>query len=243
MCPETWPRGEVDRYWFAKGKEKSAIMSAGRFLLPLLSGLWLVAVCAGMFAFWDYSFTQGEASATPVEFPRGSLVTRIDGQPCLIMFVHPMCGCTNASVKQICRLLQDIRSTGHSVPHLTFVVRQPSRTEPAWCSTSVLQLCGSIPGASVIQDYDGHESRRFGVTTSGTCCLFNRNGQRTFVGGITIARGHEGPAPGASQLKTAITDQRVIDEGFPVFGCALFSETQESEQQITSRRDRSSMIR
>ena len=208
-------------------------MSAGRLTLSLFCGLWLMAVCSGMVAFYDYSFTQGASPATPASFPKQSRLPRIDGQRCLLMFVHPMCGCTNASVEQIRRLYHDIQAAGHSVPQLTFVIRQPSATEPAWSSTSVLQLCNSVPGASLIQDYDGSESRLFGVTTSGTCCLFDNNGQRIFVGGITIARGHQGPAPSAWQLKRAITEGHITDEHFQVFGCAMFSATQETGQPMT----------
>src|SRR6185436_17481287 len=57
-----------------------------------------------------------------------------------------------------------------------------------------------IPGAIVVADDDARERSLFGTYTSGDVLLYSSDGRLLFHGGITAARGHEGPSAGSERI-------------------------------------------
>ncbi|HZH04228.1 MAG TPA: RedB protein, partial [Myxococcaceae bacterium] len=78
----------------------------------------------------------------------------------------------------------------------------------------------AIPGVRVREDKDRVEARRFGATTSGQVLLYGVDGGLAFAGGITGARGHEGPNAGADRLLALLRGKGAPAQA-PTFGCDL----------------------
>jgi hypothetical protein len=198
--------------------------------------IWLAMTICTMGSFWVYESTPGTASAIAAVAPQDSSIRLANDRQTLVVFVHPKCVCTNATLLELSRILQQIDLTAQ--PKCIFVLRQPAESRSAWMNTPIEQLCRAIPEATVLHDFDGVEARRFGVTTSGTCILYTSNGQRIFCGGITASRGHQGPACGQDLLLQRMTASaadpelcgiEISDQSqdqCPAFGCPLFRPDQ-----------------
>lgn len=78
-------------------------------------------------------------------------------------------------------------------------------------------------GAKVHLDAAGAEQLRFGARTSGQVLVYDADGRLALAGGLTPARGHQGPNPGAAALAALLTEGKsaMQDADWPVFGCSL----------------------
>ena len=135
-----------------------------------------------------------------------------------MMFVHPRCPCSRASVGELARLLVQDRGLG-SV-HVLFI--NPPGMSPDWARTVLWEQAALIPGVTVQLDQNGVEAKRFGVETSGQTLLYDASGQLLFEGGITISRGHSGDSPGRSAVLALLSEGNAELSQTPVFGCPLF---------------------
>ena len=145
-------------------------------------------------------------------------MTLIPNTQTLVMFAHPLCPCTQASVSELERVL--VHAPSSTQCRILFV--HPGREQPGWGRSDLWDRAASIPGAIVESDVLGIEARRFHVGTSGHVLLYDASGMLLFSGGITGLRAHEGDNFG----KTALLDRlfgRVHEfEQAEVFGCPLF---------------------
>jgi hypothetical protein len=105
---------------------------------------------------------------------------------------------------------------------------KPESTLPyEWEKTDLWASAQAIPGVSVREDNEGLETKRFRAASSGQTALYSKDGKLLFSGGITSARGHEGDNAGRSAIVALLTDRETITAQTPVFGCALFSGSEE----------------
>jgi len=81
---------------------------AGSLALPIVFVLWLALACAGMAALWLYSITAGKEGAPPDRWPASSSLQRAPGASTLVMFVHPRCPCSQASISELAVLLAPV---------------------------------------------------------------------------------------------------------------------------------------
>jgi hypothetical protein len=184
------------------------------------AALWMICVVAGLSIVWAYDNTPGQAGDSPAQWPVESrLVRAIDG-PTLILFAHPQCSCTRASLGEFAEILA--RATR---PPRTYVVfMKPYGFGLDWEKTDLWKTATSLPGVSVIRDDEGVEATRFGVLTSGQTVLYDATGALVFSGGITGARAHAGNNAGRASI-VALLNQQATDLSLTsVFGCALFAE-------------------
>src|SRR2546422_955144 len=63
--------------------------------------LWLAAVSAGSLAMLRYANTPGHTAQAPLQWSAGSLIARDSQRATLVMFVHPRCPCSRASVGEL----------------------------------------------------------------------------------------------------------------------------------------------
>ena len=80
-------------------------------------------------------------------------------------------------------------------------------------------------GVRVHLDAEGAERRRFGIHTSGQVLVYDAAGRLAFAGGVTAARGHEGPNPGQAALTALLRDGSPASSNWAVFGCPLAVES------------------
>lgn len=181
--------------------------------------VWTVAVAAGFWALWSYASSPGRLDNPPESWPAESLVPHTAGRWTLVMFVHPRCPCTQASLAELERL--QARSAG--LIDLRIVSLLPPGTDSDWSDTPLSRRAALLPGALLFTDTDGHESRRFHAHTSGETLLYNPAGRLAYHGGITAARGHEGDNPGSDAIASLVSGGDAPTT-CPAFGCPLFRD-------------------
>jgi hypothetical protein len=181
--------------------------------------LWSGAVGGGFAALARYKNTPGEPGLSPADWPAGTHVALARGRDTLLMFAHPQCPCTRASVAELARLMHQV---GDRVEAHVLVLK-PEGGEAGWEKTDVWTRSAEIPGVSVAADPDGREAARFGASTSGQVVLYDPGGRLLFRGGITGARGHEGDNAGRDHMAALIRTGSADARESRVFGCALFA--------------------
>lgn len=171
------------------------------------------------------------------EWPASTKLTKVTNVGHLIVFVHPYCPCTTATLRN----LEDaLDSTNHTV---SIVQLRTARLESLHVPVPSIARIVDKNGWSLVLDNEGVEASTFGATTSGECMLFTPSGALLFAGGITASRGHQGDNQGLATLKglmqqispkmggDASPNEAVYASknskwaNFPTFGCPLFGET------------------
>jgi len=168
-----------------------------------------------------YQMTPGSASAASSETQgSGSPGVAATNRYTLVLFLHPQCGCSRATVEELDQLMTHCRDR----LHVAVYVLQPSQESEAWSRTSLWSGAAAIPGVEVHADRDGIFADRFGARTSGEAFVYDATGQLRFAGGITGSRGHAGDNAGLAAVMELVqqpTHAPVSVVRTPVFGCAL----------------------
>ena len=190
-----------------------------RYFPSFLASIWLAAVSAGVGALWAYDYTPGGDAGVPSHWPSQSEITPDAKQPTLIMFAHPKCPCTRASLGELMVLMTHCQ---HRV-NARVVFFRPKRSGADWLNTDLWRSAEAIPGVSVQADEDGDEAARFHVTTSGHVVLYDVRGKLLFSGGITSSRGHSGDNAGRADVMQLLHHELPAATEAPVFGCSLLN--------------------
>ena len=185
--------------------------------------IWLLAVSSGVAALWSYSYRSSVQDTSVSVWPADTKLVHDTTRPALVVFVHPQCPCTRATLSQ----LQAVRQLSHVPFRLLVTVCQPQSGQP-WRRTRLQQQAAQLHPDVLADDPGGREAQRFGADCSGTCLLFSANGRLLFRGGITESRGHAGACVGSQQLLASLNDsadgrQRAGVSENPVYGCSLVS--------------------
>ena len=177
--------------------------------------VWGVVVGGGFVAMARYKATPGVMAEAPARWPEGTRLARAEGRPTLVMFAHPRCTCTRASLAELRKLAAE-RSFDIVIAFLS-----PKGAPADFVQSDLWTSANAIPGARVVRDEGGALAARFGAGTSGATLLYARDGALLFRGGITPSRGHEGDSFGKERV-LALLDGRPADRSdAPVFGCQL----------------------
>jgi hypothetical protein len=135
----------------------------------------------------------------------------------LLMFAHPHCPCTEASVSELARLMS--RYAGRLDARVLLV--DPPDVAAGWDDTLLSGRAGAIPGVWLGHDKGGREAARFAARVSGFSLLYDAEGRLLFAGGLTAMRGHEGDSLGLRQIAAAVEGRPLETRQGPTFGCAL----------------------
>ncbi len=183
----------------------------------VLAAVWLVVVLTGSLLMAQYSQTAGAAGEAPVQWPAASVVLRDSTRAQLVMFLHPRCPCSRASISELEQIVAHCQ--GKFSAQVLFI--QPEGVAEDWVKTDLWHAAAAIPGVKVGIDYEGQEARRFQAITSGQTLLYAAAGGLMFQGGITLARGHAGDNPGRDAIESLLNQTTTHSLSTPVFGCAL----------------------
>ncbi len=175
--------------------------------------LWAFFVLAGLGALMNHQAASGRPADPPGRWPsgleRGSNFT-------LLLFAHPHCPCTRATLRQLERRLQPLKAQLK-----TFVVFvKPPDTEQDFHLDELWELSQSMSGVTTLCDDDGRWARAFGCYTSGQALLYGPDGGLRFAGGLTASRGHEGDSIGLEAVETLGRAATVTE----VYGCPLSTQ-------------------
>ncbi|MDB5332995.1 MAG: hypothetical protein JWP03_4146 [Phycisphaerales bacterium] len=192
-----------------------------RIASALVAIAWAAAVAFGTSRLWTYESTPGSPARPPIAWPADSHVVPQSGLPTLVLFAHPHCPCSRATVGELAKLMTDCRGKLTA----TVLVLRPQGVKEGWERTDLWNSAAAIPGVSVVSDAAGTESRRFGAVTSGQVLLFAADGRLLFSGGITESRGHSGDNAGRSAVAALVlgTGRAAQPASAPVYGCPLFN--------------------
>jgi hypothetical protein len=181
---------------------------------------WLLAAGTGFVWILNYQSTSGVAGTAPEHWPAGAQITLDSQHDTLVMFAHPQCPCTQASMEELNRLLA--RTEGKVAARVLFF--KPSNFSGDWVHSDLWKSAAAIPGVVVCEDTNGMQARLFGAETSGDVLLYDTHGQLLFNGGITGSRGHAGENDGENTIIARLQGQTVSLKQTPVYGCSLLGK-------------------
>ena len=200
------------------------------FIATLFGATWLAALAFGGRTLFRYETTPGRVGSVAPTWPSVSIVPRQTDKPTLLMFAHPHCPCTRASIGELAQIMA--HALGKVNAYVLFV--KPPNAGADWDDTDLRSSAAAIPSVTVVTDENGKEAARFGAETSGHTLVFDRNGTLVFTGGITASRGHAGDNAGESAVLAALNQQAVDRARTPVFGCSLTKRASNPERKLCS---------
>jgi len=195
--------------------KKPLSLNWSRFRFGLLA--WAVALVCGFGWIISYQMRAGTPANAPREWPDAVGLPFDAHRYNLVMFAHPKCPCTAASLEELKVVLTQGR--GEIKSSICFI--EPEGVPGDWAQTRLVREARSIPGLNVVMDPTGAITTKFGAMTSGQVLLFDDHGHRVFSGGITAARGHQGDNRGRTLVLTLANGGTCDLPQTPVFGCAL----------------------
>jgi hypothetical protein len=183
----------------------------------VVSVLWLAVVGVGSGMLWKYSNTPNTDPTPPANWPATATIPRMNGRATLVMFVHPQCSCTSASMSDLAVLMAHCQGLVNA--HVIFF--RPSGSREDWTHSDLWKAAAIIPDVTVQADEDGREARLFHAETSGHTALYDAQGRLVFDGGITASRGHEGGNDGSEAIVALLHGKTPERAQTPVYGCLI----------------------
>jgi hypothetical protein len=220
--------------------------------------VWLVAVVSGTVVLLQYQMTPGRpATVSAAEAAVSVPVTQsppagpnpsanpsqplsqskpvpsippllASDKPTLLMFAHPKCSCSMASIEE----LDDLMVRCGDRVHARVILFQPIDQPADWSNTRLYYRAQSIRGVQIEHDLNGALAQRFGAHTSGQVFLYDPQGQLLYSGGITGSRGHVGDNAGLDAVMDLLLHPdrpHATPIKFAVFGCSLSHPTRTPE--------------
>ena len=182
--------------------------------------VWVFLLLAGIGWLERYSHTPGEQASIPAMWPQKSQLNR-SSHPTLLVFFHPECSCSEATMSELDRLLVKIPKSTNV--YAVFV--QPDGWSEAETKGDLWKRATKIPNVKTFIDRRRTEATLFGTLTSGHTLLYDKGGKLIFSGGITSARGHEGDNEGEDAIVKLFNSSAPIELARArVFGCELFEK-------------------
>lgn len=181
--------------------------------------LWLGALIFGFYQLSQYEYTSSRALQATASWPTESSLTLSSKGSTLLVFLHPHCPCSQATLSELER---QQRYWPKSL-HLTFVFIQSPKQSREWVQGALWDRAGRFAKSQRRIDRNGREAFLFGASNSGEAHLFDSSGRSLFVGGVTSSRGHEGVSLPGRDLLARIENEIATPCEHPVFGCELFA--------------------
>lgn len=182
-----------------------------------LCAVWLTVVIGGLCRVESYGQTAGQTGTVKDHWPSGTQLTLNHEVPTLVLFLHPQCPCSRATLGELEVLLTHCQN--RVVANVVFL--QPDGFSNDWVETDLWHAAARIPGATAIRDEGGREMNRFGARVSGETLLYQVSGELLFHGGITASRGHHGDNKGRAMIEALLTGHTAPTAETPVYGCSL----------------------
>ncbi len=215
---------DLPGFFRSRGGGFSGTKPSGGVWLALI--LWLALLAGALVGISYHTHRPGPSAAASARWPLNSRIPRDATVPTLVLFAHPHCPCTRATLGELAVLMAQAQGKLHA--EVCFL--KPVQTPEAWTNTDLWRAAAAIPGVSVQEDRDGLEARLFGAETSGEARLFQTDGRLEFQGGITASRGHAGDNDGRAAIAALVAGEHPAMVRTPVFGCSLFATNCRKEE-------------
>lgn len=179
--------------------------------------LWLALALYGSILLWNFNLEPGSSPAAESQWPAGSALSPPRGGPAIVLFLHPLCPCSRATVDELAVLMS---RADHPFEVRAVFVGGPDGVPVE--QSDLWRQVKTLPRVTLHKDPDGAEAALFHSETSGDAFLFDGAGRLQFRGGLTAARGHAGDNFGVDSIARFLNEgQSSSSPGGPVFGCAL----------------------
>jgi hypothetical protein len=180
-----------------------------------LLAVWPLLVIPGFVFIEQYSNAPGRLAEPPRTWPESVGVARTAGLATVVMLAHPRCPCTRSSLRELARLMAQVRGRAEAV--VLFV--DPVGAD--WAKTDLWDLAAGTPDVRALLDPGGVIANQFGAYTSGQVLLYDTAGTLAFNGGVTPSRGHDGDNTGRAAIATILNTGEPAAATSSVFGCEL----------------------
>ena len=176
-------------------------------------------IVSGSVKILDYSNRPGESGDVPERILKlNELENALSpSAPTLLLFLHPHCPCTKATIKN----LDSVLNTSPDTVNFYAVAFCPLDETEQWVQSPIMNTLIEDLDAKVIIDHGSEISSAFGIKCSGHILLYSDRGELQFDGGITSSRGHEGYCLPQNDLQKILSNDAEQPVHWPVFGCPL----------------------
>jgi hypothetical protein len=188
----------------------------GRKAIGVLIACWGVALAGGFALMADRDSRPAPQGPAGEHWPEASRWTFDRQRPTLLMFVHPRCPCSRASLAELERILAE-----QPKADARLVMVKPEGAPDDWDQSATAKAAKELPGVTILRDERGEEAKVFGALTSGQTFLYDAQGQLLFRGGVTAGRGHFGENSSSDKLQQLLTGSKSTGQATPVYGCPL----------------------
>lgn len=183
--------------------------------LPVLGLTWCMITGVCLHALFVHAYEPAAVHAVRNGWPASSAIERPSARRQVVLFAHPACPCTAASLQKLAEIVERLPGIDATVVFVT-------RGLPPALGTggTAVRVARELPQIQIV--FDAHrEAEAFQATVSGEAFAFHPDGSLLFHGGLTAGRGHAGDSESARQLEAALRgDERAVRE-CPVYGCRL----------------------
>ncbi len=174
--------------------------------------VWLNLILASIYYMSNYMFKESVESQAPSVFPANNWVKLNTRKNNLVLFLHPHCPCSFATVNELKRVL------ARTDVDLSVVFIDLDKSYDL-SRQELFKQVSQIKAAKIIIDKNNVMTKAFKVYTSGTILAYNKDGGLIFQGGITAGRGEEGDNLAKNKLVQSLKCQKMSQA--QVFGCSL----------------------
>jgi len=174
-----------------------------------------------------YESEPGPAQNAPANWPADSALGGFSGRHTVLVFLHPFCTCSEATLSELDRFLTwNAAPAANGELDVTVVISLAGKLDPSDRESAIVKRVQSTKQAKVFFDHGGVETRRFGAETSGFVAAYGPDGRLQFAGGITGGRGVTGENSSLRALQSAIWNRQPASFARLVFGCSLLGRAE-----------------
>lgn len=154
--------------------------------------------------------------AAAIRWPALAHLSRSQHVPTLVVFLHPHCHNSTATLFELEQLLPTLK--GRVQIYITMYA--PEDLGDSWSKKSVWRQATKMRNVNLYLDKNGEDSELFGAQSSGEMFLYDTSGDLLFHGGVTRTFGIAGQNKGAEALVAWLTQQSRSDIAHetPVWG-------------------------
>src|SRR5213593_4246453 len=109
---------------------------------------WLVLVGSGFHVLYLFASTPGAKSPAPEIWPKEAHLDRKPGSPILVLFLHPNCPCSRATLAELEKL--QARTNGRLSVRILFF--RPEGAGANWDERHLWETARAIPGVIAMSD-------------------------------------------------------------------------------------------
>ena len=182
----------------------------------LIIAVWTLLVGMGIVWMTDYSSRPGQSAISPGHIPTSIFGAFRTSRPTLLIFLHPQCPCSRATIAELARITAD----NPGLAEFRVFFYQPSGQPREWAAMGLWHTAMENPDVKV-SAISVEQLKEFDAVTSGQALLYDAKGDLVFSGGITPGRGHEGDNAGRESIDSYLKTGKTTVSETLVFGCSL----------------------